>query len=111
MPQPGRELRPTDAQPAEKAWVYSLEEIIALQKALENGISELVANSPELLDSPGKTCRRSPNAEAVSAQSNAGSGGAVQSRRADRLRWRPGTLFAWIKRKLTSPHRSVQRGA
>ena len=115
MPQQGRELRPTETQPAEKPWVYSLEEIIALHKALENGISELVANSPEILPGAEKSFNPCRAEVASPHQSTAPIVVTSPAARPQSFNWlsmmRPANLLAWIRRKVSRRHRSVQRGA
>ncbi len=116
MPQQGRELRPTESHPAEKPWVYSLEQIIALQKALENGISDLVANSPELLPGTGTSFNPIRHSEVAAAQQSAAAT-LVTSPATSPLWFRflsmvcPESLLAWIMGKLSRRHRSVQSGA
>ena len=115
MPQQGRELRPTETHPAEKSWVYSLEQIIALQKALENGISDLVANSPELLPGAGKSFNPTRRSEAAAAQQSAAIPVAAPAARPQWFRFLsmvcPESLLTWITGKLSRRHRSVQSGA
>ena len=115
MPHQGRELRPTEIQPAEKPWVYSLEEIIALQKALEHGISDLVANSPELLPGADKSFNPIRRAEGAAPQQSAAAV-PVTSLSTSPQWFRflsmvcPESLLTWISRKLSRRHRSVQSG-
>lgn len=114
MPQQGRELRPT--QSAEKPWVYSLEEIIALQKALENGISDLVASGPELLPGADKNFNPVHRFEGAAPQQPAAAV-PVTSLTTSSQWFRflsmvcPKSLLTWIRRKLSRRDRSVQSAA
>src|SRR5579884_3081016 len=103
-----------NSQAAEPACVYSLEAIIALQKALENGISELVANNPEALAAARKSCTASSAANSsvvpAAAVRNALAPGSEPIALLEMVR-RPQNLLSWIRRKLSRRHRSVQRGA
>lgn len=117
MPQQGREVRAMEPQPAANVRVYSLEEIIALQRALENGISELVVNSPQVMDTAQRTFSPAPAPARTAVQPlpaappdsdiAPGPKGPDSIPVVERMK----KFLGWVKRKLIRSHRAAQRSA
>ena len=117
MPQQGREVRAVEPQPAGNVRGYSLEEIITLQRALENGISELVVNSPQVMDTAQRTFSPGPAPARIAVQplaaAPADSDIAPGPKCPDSIPVveRMKNFLGWVKRRLIRSHRAAQRSA
>lgn len=112
MLEQGRELRPTENSHTSEARAYSLEAIIALQKALEAGIPEqflvTIPGSGDVQSSPTSSSNLSPSIVPPAV------GTPVRRREAGELIaaiLHPGRLLAWMKKSFARHRRSIQKSA
>ena len=112
MLEQGRELRPTESSHTSEACAYSLEAIIALQKALEDGIPEqflvTIPNSCDVRSSPATSSSSAPSIVPPAV------GTSVRRREAGELIaaiLHPGRLLAWMKKSFARHRRSIQKSA
>jgi len=112
MLEQGRELRPTESSHTSEACAYSLEAIIALQKALEGGIPEqflvTIPNSCDVRSSPATSSSSAPSMVPPSVVIP------VRHRKTGELLapiWHPGRLLAWVKKSFARHRRSIPKSA
>src|SRR5579864_587335 len=112
MLEQGRELRPTENSHTSEARAYSLEAIIALQKALDAGIPEqFLVTIPGISDVQGSPTSSSNLAPSILPPAV---GTPVRHRKTGELlasMWHPGRLLAWMKKSFARHRRSIQKSA
>jgi hypothetical protein len=112
MLEQGRELRPTENVHTSEVCAYSLEAIIALQKALDGGIPEqflvTIPGNSDVQSSPATSSSPAPSLVPPSVGTPVRRGEAGELLAVIR---HPGRLLAWIKKSFARHRRAIQKSA